>query len=145
MRTATSSSGRPNHRRADRLFRDVDKKWRIYARKEGAVSPTRLPLARQRPVMDQPPRTFQPRKPGARAAAVVESALAARYGKPCVLLDAELNASTSTATFTATCSFPQASRPRHLQLMRPNLRLHLRSALQKAGRSEERPRSATSG
>ncbi len=117
-------------------FDPVDKKWRIYRRRDGGAKPARLPVQPQRPVTEQPFRGFERRNAKASPAAIVRETLAERYGRPSVLLDAELNVIHIHGDVQRYMEFPQGDLSASIfKLVRKNLRLHLRSALKKAGQA----------
>ncbi len=122
------------------LFEPKDKKWRIYRRRQGVGKPARLSVQAQRSLVDHPfsASAFERRRAKPSPAAVVGQALAARYGRPCVLVDSDLSVVHIHGDVHRYMELPQGDLSVGIfKLVRKNLRLHVRSTVKKAVQTQQ--------
>ncbi|TVM32240.1 CheR family methyltransferase [Oceanidesulfovibrio marinus] len=119
------------------LFEPLDKKWRIYRRKEGIKDRVRLPhiprqaLGNRFTVQDLDNQRPEPRE-------LLGQALIDLYGRPSLLVDLDLNVLHIHGDVNAFLNFTPGGITSHLyKLARKPLRLQLRSAVGKALKGKE--------
>jgi PAS domain S-box-containing protein len=116
------------------LFEAVDKRWRIFRRRDTGQRPPRFPVRSPWPVGEFP--FFRPaeRLPTPKdSAPLVDRALAARYGRPSVLVDAEMRIVRIQGDVSRYLGIPQGDLTNSLYMYaRKALRLQLRSAVKNA-------------